>query len=77
MQLQLSSDKFIMNLPGSDTLAMAQQESQNSSPDSELDSSTIVNGSNSDNESTSGGSFNQFELETSSNHTQNLDSHGV
>ena len=37
-----------MNLLGSDTLAMTQQESQNSS-DSELDCSALMNGSDSDN----------------------------
>ena len=78
VQLQLSSDNdFIMNLLSSNTLAMAQQELQNSSSDGELDCSATINRSDNDNASTSGHSFNRLEPETSSHPTQNSDSNGV
>ena len=49
VQLQISNDNdFITNLLDSQTLAMSQQESQNSSSDSDLDCSAIVNETDSD-----------------------------
>ena len=78
VQLQLSSDNnFITNLLGSDTLSMAQQESQNSSFKSDLDGSAVINGSDSDDTSTSGRSFNRHEPEMSSKPTQSADSNGI
>ena len=56
---------------------MAQQELQNSSFDSKLDCSAVINGFDSDDASTSGHSFNRLEPETSSSSTQNFDSQGV
>ena len=62
VELQISNDNdFITNLLDSQTLAMSQQESQNSSSDSDLDCSAIVNETDSDDASNPVRSFNRFE----------------
>ena len=78
VQLQISNDSdFITNLLGSQTLAMAQQASQNSSSDSDLDCSALVNETDSDDASTPVRSFNRFEPEASTSSTQQNNSQDV
>ena len=71
VQLQISNDNdFITNLLDSHTLAMSQQESQNSSSDSDLDCSAIVNETDSDDASNPVRAFNRFEPEASTSSAQ-------
>ena len=78
VQLQISNDNdFVTNLLGSQILTMAQQESQNSSSDSELDCSALVNETDSDDASNPVRSFNRFEPEASTSSAQQNNSQDV
>ena len=70
VQIRLSNDNnFMMNLLGSNTLAMSQQDSQNSSSGSDLDCSGLMYRSDSGDASTPVHSFNRLESETSTSDT--------